>query len=44
LKFGCPAIEHREDIFLIDEEQCTGCGACADICPSKAILKKETNK
>ncbi len=29
-----------EQKSLIDEAVCTGCGVCADICPSKAIVKE----
>lgn len=32
-------------IVQIDEESCTGCGACVDLCPLKILyLDKETGK
>jgi indolepyruvate ferredoxin oxidoreductase alpha subunit len=34
--FGCPAIEFHEDRARINA-LCTGCGVCAQICPSEAI-------
>ncbi len=34
--FGCPAIEFHEDRARINS-LCTGCGVCAQICPSEAI-------
>jgi indolepyruvate ferredoxin oxidoreductase alpha subunit len=36
LRFGCPAIEMVEDRAAINE-LCSGCGVCAQICPSGAI-------
>jgi len=28
----------------IDEEKCTGCGACADVCPTEAITVDKVAK
>ncbi|MDI6916509.1 MAG: 4Fe-4S binding protein [Thermoplasmatales archaeon] len=28
----------------IDEEKCTGCGACVDVCPTEAITVNEKAK
>jgi len=36
VKFGCPAIEFREEKAAVNA-LCTGCGVCAQICPSSAI-------
>lgn len=35
----CPedAISEGEDIFVIDPEKCTDCGACAEVCPNESI-------
>ena len=42
-KFGCPAISQEGKVVVIDQEVCTGCGVCAQICPTEAIAitKKE---
>ena len=41
--FKCPGLIWDEDAQAahIDEVICSGCGVCADICPSGAILRKE---
>jgi indolepyruvate ferredoxin oxidoreductase alpha subunit len=36
VKFGCPAIEFDGEVAKINA-LCSGCGVCAQICPSKAI-------
>jgi len=28
----------------VDEDACTGCGACAEVCPSDAITVNDTAK
>ena len=38
LKFGCPAIEYKDDIYSISSLQCSGCGVCTDICRKDAII------
>lgn len=35
--FSCPTGATDTENSIIDTEKCTGCGACADACPSKAI-------
>jgi len=42
---ACPdaVIAKREDgIVILDQERCTGCGACADACPYDAITLDST--
>ena len=43
--FGCPGLMLDEETgkAVIDEAICVGCGLCADICPSKAIIREEVN-
>jgi len=36
-KFSCPAIFKKGDDVQIEESMCTGCGVCAQLCPSNAI-------
>jgi len=44
-RFACPAIYYGEDgSILIDDQQCNGCGNCADVCPFEAISPKGENK
>ena len=44
-RFACPAIHYGDDeSILIDEQQCNGCGNCADICPFEAISPKREKK
>jgi len=31
-------------IAVVDEEKCTGCGSCIEICPFNAIRKNEAGK
>jgi indolepyruvate ferredoxin oxidoreductase alpha subunit len=37
IKFGCPAIEFKEEKYSINKVMCNSCGVCAGICPSKSI-------
>ena len=37
LKFGCPAIEYKNDQYSINELLCTGCDVCIGICKKGAI-------
>jgi indolepyruvate ferredoxin oxidoreductase alpha subunit len=44
-RFACPAIYHGEnEMILIDDQQCNGCGNCATVCPFEAISPKEVKK
>jgi indolepyruvate ferredoxin oxidoreductase alpha subunit len=43
IRFGCPAIEMVDDRAAINE-LCSGCGVCAQICPSGAIGPEEKEK
>lgn len=38
LKLGCPAIYAQDKTVVIDKSLCTGCGVCAGICKSNAIV------
>ncbi|MDD4488134.1 MAG: thiamine pyrophosphate-dependent enzyme, partial [Methanothrix soehngenii] len=40
VEYGCPAIEFEGEMAKINN-LCTGCGICAQICPSSAILEVE---
>jgi len=40
IRFGCPAIEIVDERAVINE-LCSGCGVCAQICPSGAIGPRE---
>jgi NAD-dependent dihydropyrimidine dehydrogenase PreA subunit len=33
-------ISEGEETYVIDKNNCTDCGACADACPSEAIIKE----
>ncbi len=37
--FGCPPIEKEGEVARIVAENCMGCGVCAQLCPSKAIVE-----
>ena len=41
LKFGCPAIEYKNDQYSINELLCTGCDVCIGICRKGAIESAE---
>jgi Fe-S-cluster-containing hydrogenase component 2 len=36
---ACPvdAIEMADDVAVVDEDTCTDCGTCVDVCPVDAI-------
>ncbi len=38
-KTGCPAISIVANDIMIDNTQCPGCGFCAELCPTKAIIR-----
>jgi indolepyruvate ferredoxin oxidoreductase alpha subunit len=40
MKLGCPALVSGADAVAVNDTLCTGCGLCAQLCPSGA-LKKE---
>ncbi|MBU7007326.1 indolepyruvate ferredoxin oxidoreductase alpha subunit [Peptococcaceae bacterium DYL19] len=40
MKLGCPALSAQGDAVVVNTALCTGCGLCAQLCPSGA-LKKE---
>ncbi len=39
-RFGCPAIEHRDDRYVINELLCTECDVCLDVCRYNAIRRR----
>lgn len=41
LKVGCPAVMVKDGKASIDVNQCVGCTVCAQVCPQKAITRKE---
>ena len=44
-RFSCPAFYYGEDDrIFIDEQQCNGCGNCANVCGFKAIHQREDKK
>lgn len=38
---GCPAIKYQNEMYQIDENLCSGCGVCAQICPNHSISSTE---
>ncbi len=40
-RFGCPAIEHRDDTYIINELLCTECEVCIAVCRYGAIKRKQ---
>ncbi len=40
MRIGCPAISMGENGVVIDVNQCTGCGVCAEVCPFHALRKE----
>ena len=45
-ELGCPAIVLSNDKVMIEPSLCFGCGLCAKICPTGAIVRevKENDK
>ncbi len=44
-RFGCPSFYYGEEgSIYIDDQQCNGCGNCADICSFDAISPKGVKK
>jgi indolepyruvate ferredoxin oxidoreductase alpha subunit len=43
-RFGCPAIETRDDTYVINELLCTECDVCLDVCRYGAIKKSRNTK
>jgi indolepyruvate ferredoxin oxidoreductase alpha subunit len=41
VKFGCPAIELRQEKYEINASLCTECQSCVPVCKSKAIKIKQ---
>jgi len=41
VQLGCPAITYSEEGAGIDPLLCVGCGICAQLCPSGAIIEAE---
>jgi len=41
---GCPAISIGEGSIDIDDSQCNGCGLCAAVCPTGALVSNEGGK
>ncbi len=44
LRIACPSIDFKDNRAIIDENTCTGCGACLKVCPVEgAIVVREGN-
>jgi indolepyruvate ferredoxin oxidoreductase alpha subunit len=41
---GCMALLPGDKRVSIDPVACNGCSICAQVCPKKAIIKKEVQK
>lgn len=41
LRFGWGGVEPRKDVYVLDQELCTACGTCHDVCVGKAIRPGE---
>ncbi|MDR1291585.1 MAG: indolepyruvate ferredoxin oxidoreductase subunit alpha [Planctomycetaceae bacterium] len=41
LKLGCPGLEKQDGNIRINKLLCAGCEMCKNICPAKAITRKE---
>ena len=41
MRIGCPAISMGEKGVVIDRNQCTGCGVCANVCPFGSLVKED---
>jgi indolepyruvate ferredoxin oxidoreductase alpha subunit len=41
LRFGCPAIEFKNNEYLINELLCNGCDVCMKLCKKNAITKNK---
>ena len=39
-KFEIATLEERDMAYMIKESRCTGCSACQNECPNKAIVEK----
>lgn len=41
----CPveAITEGDDIFIINPDECTDCGACSEVCPNEAISESKVS-
>ncbi|MCT4542457.1 MAG: indolepyruvate ferredoxin oxidoreductase subunit alpha [Vallitalea sp.] len=40
MKLGCPAIQKKNGIMMINDTLCSGCGLCSKICKFGAIVKE----
>lgn len=42
--YVCPTGATDTENSIIDPEKCIGCGACAEACPSSAIILRHSSK